>query len=132
MKSKTIVRLFAMATIAAFFSFTAVAQEQTDPNPLAISVTQPDSGALKFMVIVGNPDKQKVQLKVTNANYGTIDRQIFKSSQYGMVCNLTDAADGLYTIEVRSRKKVIKRTIAINTVSVYNTNRMASLVSNTK
>ena len=115
-----------MASIVVFSSFSAKAQENPQPTDLGISITQPDAAKLKFMVIVGNPGRKKVELRVTNSNYGTIDRMVFHKTQYGMVCNLTDAPDGIYMIEVRSGKEKIKRPIAINTVSLQQTSRMAS------
>ena len=129
MKRQHILRFLAMASVVLFTSFSASAQEKSASGSVAVSVIQPDKAKLSFMVIVGNPEQKKVLIKLIKTQYGVIDRKVFKKVQYGMICNLNDADDGEYLIEVSSGNQVIKRSIVINTVSVFETNRQVSLAS---
>jgi hypothetical protein len=117
--------------IALFITVTAVAQQpvytvSTNDFRLPAKETSfsvaivPEKVGTAFRLIVQNPEKKRIDVKITHRELGLLVDSSFTEEQFNCRYNFDQVEDGNYQVTLINGKEKVTRDIEINTVTKRN------------
>jgi hypothetical protein len=105
------------ASVQEKYSAMVVKMATSENGPSFDAIVIPDSSESKFILIVENPLKNKIQVRLIHPFHGEAFRKETREESYRNRFDLTDAEDGVYILEISSGKERIRKQIQINTLT---------------
>jgi len=117
--------------IALFITVTAVAQQPdytvstNDPRLPAKEASfnvaiMPEKVGTAFRLIVQNPEKKRIEVKISHRELGLLVDSSFTEEQFNCRYNFDQVEDGYYQVTFINGKERVTRNIEINTVTRRN------------
>jgi hypothetical protein len=116
---------------ALFITVTAVAQQPVytvSTNDLRLPakeasfsvVIMPEKVGTAFRLIVQNPEKKRIDVKISHRELGILVDSSFTEEQFNCRYNFDQVEDGYYQVTLINGKEKVTRDIEINTVTKRN------------
>ena len=126
MKAKQILRNCFIGIFFCVFQSSAFGQASGDKNSegnpaenvastLRLNVKQLEGNVLHFLVIANNPSSERAIISVMDNNSQVLHRINFSNETYAAKFNLSELPDGMYNIELASKKQKVTKSIHIFT-----------------
>ena len=83
-------------------------------------VIVPEKVGTAFRLIVQNPEKKKIEVKISHRELGVVADSSFTGEQFNCRYNFDQVEDGYYQLTLINGKEKVTKDIQINTVSRRN------------
>lgn len=83
-------------------------------------VVMPEKIGTAFRLIVQNPEKKKIEVKISHRELGLLADSSFSDEQFNCRYNFDQVEDGFYQLTLVNGKERVTKNIHINTVSKRN------------
>jgi hypothetical protein len=81
------------------------------------AVVMPEKNGTAFRLIVQNPEKKKIEVKISHRELGIVADSSFTEEQFNCRYNFDQVEDGLYQLTLINGKERVTKDIQINTVT---------------